>query len=111
MARCRSEQRGTTVKQTTPSDTIALTTTSPEHCLHYFRLIRPGETYCLGRDDTVPSPNFFSKLLIGEVAVDSGGGPIRMRKEGAATIIAPSKARRLIDTLVEAATRVVDKES
>jgi hypothetical protein len=70
------------------SDTLALIATEPEHCIDCFRLIRPGETYHQGKDNTVLCPTCFSNLLIGEdfdtiqatdqVAVDYGGGLIRL---------------------------------
>ena len=101
-------------------DTNALIATDPEHCLDCFRLIRPGETYYQGKDDTVLCPNCVNDLLIGEdfdtiqaterVAVDYGGGLIRVRREGAAIIVAPGEVRHLVDALVEAATRVVDEQ-
>jgi hypothetical protein len=61
-----------------------------------------------------------SSLLIGEkygtiqatehVAVDYGGGLIRVRREGAAIIVETSEIRHLVDVHVEAATRVVDEQ-
>lgn len=91
-----------------------------KHCLDCFRLIRPGEVYHEGKDGTVLCPNCVSNLLIGEdvgtiqaterVAVDYGGGLIRVRREGAAVIVAPGEVRHLVDALVEAATRVVDDQ-
>ena len=75
-----------------PGEVTALTATAPEHCFDCFRLIRPGETYYPGEDGTVLCPNCVSDLLIGEdfdtiqatdqVAVDYGGGLIRVRREG-----------------------------
>ena len=106
--------------QVAASHTIALTATQPEHCLDCFRLIRPGETYHLGRDDTVLCPNCVSNLLIGEdfgtvqatehLAVDYGGALIRLRREGTAVIVAPGEARHLVDTLVEAGVMVTDEQ-
>ena len=97
-----------------------LTATDPEHCLDCFRLVRPGETYHLGKDGTVLCPNCFSNLLIGEdcetiqvteqVSVDYGGGLIRVRREGAAIIVAPGAVRHLVDALVEAAAGAVDEQ-
>jgi hypothetical protein len=98
--------------QISAGDIPALIATNPEHCLDCFRLIRQGETYHQGKDDTVPCPNCVSDLLIGEdvdtiqvteqVAVDYGGGLIRLRRAGAAIIVAPGEVRHLIDALVEA---------
>ena len=61
-----------------------------------------------------------SNLLIGEdfatiqsteqLAVDYGGGLIRVRREGAAIIVAPGEVRHLVDALVEAGVRVVDEQ-
>jgi hypothetical protein len=106
--------------QTPDSDTLALIATNPEHCLDCFRLIRPGETYHQGKDGTVLCPSCVSTLLIGEdfdtiqaterFAVDYGGGLVRVRREGAAIIIAPEEVRHLVDALVEAATWVVDQQ-
>ena len=102
------------------SDTIAHIATAPEHCPDCFRLIRPGESYHLGTDDTVLCPMCVSGLLTGEefdtiqaterVAVDYGGGLIRLRREGAAIIVAPGEVRHLVDALVEAATTVANEQ-
>ena len=61
-----------------------------------------------------------SGLLIGEdsdtiQATEAGCFPpklfhLRLRREGAAIIIAPHEVRHLVDALVEAATRVVDEQ-
>jgi hypothetical protein len=101
------------------SDALALIATDPEHCLECFRLIHPGETYHQGKDNTVLCPTCFSNLLIGEdfgtihatyqVCVDYGGGLMRVRREGAAIVLAPGEVRHLVDALVEAATRVADE--
>lgn len=103
-----------------PSDTRALTATAPEHCLDCFRLIRPGETYYPGEDDTVLCPICVSNLLIGEDfdtiqatdqgAVDYGGGLIRVRRVEAAIIVAPDEVRYLVDALAKGATRLVDEQ-
>jgi hypothetical protein len=108
------------ITQNLSSITGAMTATKLEHCLDCFRLIRPGETYHLGKDGTVLCPMCVSDLLIGEeydtiqateqVAVDYGGGLIRVRREGAAIIVVPGEVRHLVDALVEAATRVVDPQ-
>ena len=92
--------------------------TEPKHCLDCFRLIRLGETYHLSGDGTVLCPMCASDLLIGEdfetikaigqVAVDYGSGLIRLRREGAAIIVAPGEVRHLGDALVEAGVRLVD---
>ncbi len=60
-----------------------------------------------------------SDLLIGEdfdtiqateqIAVDYGGGLLRVRREGAAIIVAPGEVRHLVDALAEGATRLVDE--
>ena len=107
--------------QTLSTDTIPRIAREPEHCLDCFCLIRPGEAYHLGKDGTVLCPMCISDLLIGEdfgtiqateqVAVDYGGGLLRMRREGAAVIIAPQEVRHLVDALVEAATGIVDEQS
>ena len=65
-------------------------------------------------------PNCVGGLLIGEdfdtiratdqVTVDYGGGLLRVRREGAAIIVAPGEVRHLVDTLVEAAMKVVDEQ-
>jgi hypothetical protein len=99
---------------------LALIATEPEHCLDCFRLIRPGETYHQGEDDTVLCPTYVSNLLIGEdfdtiqatdqAAVDYGGGLLRVRREGAAIIVAPHEVRHLVDALAEAATRVGNEQ-
>jgi hypothetical protein len=44
------------------------------------------------------------------LAVDYGGGLIRLRREGAALIFAPGEVRHLVDALVEAATRVAGEQ-
>ena len=102
-------------------DTIALIATEPEHCLDCFRLVRPGGTFYRGEGGTVLCPMYVSDLLIGEdfdttqatgkVAVDYEGGLIRLRREGAAIIVAPNQVRHLVDALVEAATRVVNEQA
>lgn len=66
-------------------------------------------------------PICVSNLLIGEdfdtiqatdhVAVDYGGSLVRLRREGEAIVIAPQEVRHVVDALVEAATRVVDRQS
>ena len=106
--------------QTLLSDSIALIASEPGQCLDCFRLIGPGETYHQGQDDSVLCPTCVSNLLIGEdydaiqategMAVDYGGGLIRLRREGAATIVAPGEVRHQVDALVEAAARVVDEQ-
>jgi hypothetical protein len=105
--------------QAVSGESTALIVTDPEHCLDCSRLIRPGETYYLGQDDTVLCPTGVSDLLNGEdfetiqeterVAVDYGGGLLRLRREAAAIIIAPEEVRHLADALVEAATRLVEQ--
>jgi hypothetical protein len=65
-------------------------------------------------------PICVSNLLIGkdfkttrvtsQLAIDYGGGLIRLRREGAAIIVAPDEVRHLVDALVEAATRVVEEQ-
>jgi hypothetical protein len=107
--------------QTLDRDVPALRATDPEHCLDCLRLIRPGETYHLGKDGTVLCPNCVSNLLIGEefdtiqatdkVAVDYGGGLIRVRREGAAVIVEPGEVRHLVDALVEAGVQLADKQA
>jgi|GEM_PF-5024343 len=101
-------------------DIQAPTATKPEHCLDCFCLIRPGETYHLGKDGTDLCPMCISDLLIGEdpntiqatepVAIDYGGGLIRLRREGAAIIVAPGEVRHLVGALVEAAARVAGEQ-
>ena len=59
-------------------------------------------------------------LLIGEdfdtiqatdnVAIDYGGGLVRLRREGASIVIAPREVRHLVDALVEAAARLVESQ-
>jgi hypothetical protein len=73
--------------------------TQPEHCLDCFQLASPGYTLYQGRENTVLCPICVSNLLIGEdfstiqateqVVVDYGGSLIRVRREGAAVILAP----------------------
>ena len=98
----------------------ARTATERDHCLDCFRLIRPGETYHLGNDDTVLCPNCVGDLQIGKdlaaiqatehLAVDCGGGLIRVCREGAAIIVEPGEVRYSADALLEAATKVVDEQ-
>ena len=45
-----------------------------------------------------------------DLAVDVGGGLLRVRREGAAIIVKPQEIRRLVDALVEGAARVVDEQ-
>jgi hypothetical protein len=64
-------------------DTLGLIASAPEHYLDCFRLIRPGERYYQGKDNTVLCPTCHGSLLIGEefgtvttasgLAVDYGG--------------------------------------
>ncbi len=100
--------------QTQRQDTFALIATTPEHCLDCFRLIRPGETYHQGADNTVLCSACFGSLMIGEdfqtvttvsgLAVDYGGGLIRVRWDGAATVLRPQEVRHLVDSLVGGAS-------
>jgi len=53
----------TAITQTPAADTIALVASEPEHCLDCFRMIRPGETYHLGKNGTVLCPMCVSGLL------------------------------------------------
>jgi hypothetical protein len=81
-------------------------------------LIRSGERYHLGKDNTVLCPVCVCNLLIGEdfdtieatdhVAVDYGGGVVRLRREGAAIVVAPREVRHLVDALVEAGVRMAE---
>ena len=101
-------------------DIIALTAQDPELCLYCFRLFRPGETYHQGSDDMVLCPNCPGDLQIGEdlaaiqatehLAVDCGGGLIRVCREGATIIVEPGEVRYSADALLEAATKVVDEQ-
>ena len=75
------------------ADTLTLIASHPDHCLDCFRLIRPGEIYHQGADNTVLCPSCFGSLRIGEdfetvtaaddLAVDVGGGLLRVRREAA----------------------------
>jgi hypothetical protein len=66
-------------------------------------MARSGNDSDLGEDfDTIQATE--------QVAVDYGGGLIRLRREGAAIIVAPGEVRHLVDALVEAAARVVDEQ-
>ncbi len=84
-----------------------------------------GETYHLGRDNTALCPTCVSSLLTGEnydtiqatelVVVGYGGGLIRVRREGAAIIVAPYQVRHPVDALVEAGlveagVRIVERQ-
>ena len=78
-------------------DTLARIATTPERCLDCLRLIRPGDNYHQGKDNTVLCPTCHGSLLIGEgfwtvttasgLAVDYGGGVTRVRREGAASVL------------------------
>jgi hypothetical protein len=64
--------------------------------------------------------NQLGSLLIGEdyvtvqaaddLAVDVGGGLLRVRREGAAIVILSQEVRHLVDALVEGAARVVEEQ-
>ena len=87
----------------------------PEHCHDCCRLIRPGQTYHQRADNTVLCPSCFSSLKIGEdfetfpaandLAVDVGGGLLRVRREGAAIVVKSQEVRHLVDALVERANQ------
>lgn len=76
---------------------VALIATILDHCLDCYRLIRPGEKYYQGKDNTVLCQTCHGSLLIGEdfgtittassLAVDYGRGLIRVRREGAAIVV------------------------
>jgi hypothetical protein len=99
-------------------DTLALVATQPEHCVDCFRLIRPGETYHQGKDNTVLCPTCFSNLLIGEdfdtiqatdqVAVDYGGGLLRLRCEGSAIVTVPQVVWYVPSSVAEAEMRTAE---
>ena len=66
-------------------------------------------------------PNCVSDLLIGEdfdtiqatdqLGVDYGGGLLRLRREGAAIILAPGEVRYLVDALVEVGVRMAQSQA
>ena len=108
------------MSHTLPGDTIALIASESEQCIDCCRLIRPGETYHQGTDNTVLCTMCVCSLLIGEdfdtiqtadhVAIDYGGGLVRLRREGASIVISPREVWHVVDSLVEAGVRFAESQ-
>ena len=109
------ERKATAMTEAPNDDKPGLVAEKPEHCHDCYRLIRPGERYFLTMELAALCPDCARTTdairLAGGLTVEVREDRLLVRRGGAVVKVFPHEVRHLVDALVEAAARLVDRQS
>jgi hypothetical protein len=113
--RDRYEGKGASAMTGTPTDDLpGFVAEEPEHCDDCYWLIGPGQRYFLTIEQAVVCPDCVGAAdairLAGGLMVEVGEDRLLLKRGSAAVEVLPHEVRHLVDALVEAAVRLVDRQ-
>jgi hypothetical protein len=101
--------------ETPTDDQPGFVARKPEHCHDCYRLICPGQTYFLTIEQAVVCPDCLRTAdairLAGGLTVEVGEDWLMVRRGDAVVGVFPGEVRHLVDALVEAAARLVNRRT
>ncbi len=84
----------------------------PEHCQACYRLIQPGQTYCLTIGQAILCEGCIRTAdairVTDDLVVVVEGGRLLVRRGGATVVVLSHEVRCLVNALMEGAERLVD---